>query len=418
MWLLNTDTLELKEFFDNAIPPYAILSHKWSDEEVSWYDMRGNHATIETKTGYKKISDFCANAKRLGYSYAWMDSCCIDKRNSADLSEAINSMYRYYRDSGQCLVYLADVPPVDSDGLNSTGQRTSICNSLWFTRGWTLQELIAPKQRKFFASDWTVIELSIELIAQITGIEARVLHDHNLLSQFCIARRMSWASKRRTTRDEDMAYSLMGIFNVHMPVIYGEGLRSAFRRLQTEIIQTSSDQTIFVWRGAYESSGLLAHSPSDFANTPRLGLWKPVNLSPFSMTNVGLNIRMNIVEKEQEPTQARAQTRKTVLGALQCDALGGTVPKLLILYLESVPHASFFVNGKTCQAYRRVRCNEFQETRTGAFKGQTGPCHLKDVLILQDEHMEFVVRAIDEHQCRWEDYWNARRITAVDSDSQ
>jgi hypothetical protein len=190
------------------------------------------------------------------------------------LSEAINSMYRYYYNAAECLVYLEDVPTKVEGTIDQVGQADAIKCSRWFTRGWTLQELIAPKTRYFFAGDWSPIGTCAafnKIIAEATGIDEQVLGNRDMLSNFCVAERMCWASRRQTTRSEDIAYSLMGLFNVNMPIIYGEGASKTFRRLQDEIMQTSFDQTILAWQGNYESSGLLAASPADFFSTPQVG---------------------------------------------------------------------------------------------------------------------------------------------------
>jgi hypothetical protein len=406
MWLLDTDTLELKEFVDSHIPLYAIFSHTWGDEEISFHEMQSARELTQVKAGFTKIVGFCGLAKARGYRYAWMDTCCIDKRNSADLSEAINSMYRYYRDAGECLIYLSDVPTVVDDTVSRQQQLNYFRASRWFTRGWTLQELLAPKIRTFVSGDWIPIDDKgdlVDLLAEITNIDARLLRDRDLLSTFCTAKRMSWASTRQTTRSEDIAYSLMGIFNIYMPVIYGEGGQRAFRRLQEEIIRTSFDQSIFVWRGNYESSGLLAKGPSDFADTPRLGLWGPVNLAPFTMTNVGLSIRMNITKiRSPDRTWLRDDLAEDIyLAVVGCDVWDDPLWVLLVLYLQPVPGASFYANGRFCNAYRRVKCNTWMGVPPRLLAGRTGPHRFTDVLVLQDEHFDLVKRAIEEDQSRF-----------------
>ena len=162
------------------------------------------------------------------------DLCCIDKTSSAELSEAINSMYRWYQESGVCYAYLADVPP------------NAFSKSRWFTRGWTLQELIAPSTVIFLDQKWQEIGTKSSLqrvISEITGIPTDILLGGDL-EDASIAQRMSWASKRETTRVEDAAYCLMGIFSIHMPMLYGEGER-AFIRLQEEIMRVSDDHSLF-----------------------------------------------------------------------------------------------------------------------------------------------------------------------------
>ncbi|KAH8750477.1 heterokaryon incompatibility protein-domain-containing protein [Hyaloscypha finlandica] len=228
----NNDNLSLTEFFDSAIPKYAILSHTWGAEEVTFEYLQKR--SYRKKAGYKKIR-FCGEqARRDGLQYFWVDTCCIDKSSSAELTEAINSMFRWYRDSTKCYVYLTDVDHVAK-------WEDSFQRSRWFTRGWTLQELIAPKEVNFFARDGTYLgnKSSIEsILAEITGISTKVLRGHSL-SECTVEERMSWAEARRTKREEDQIYSLLGIFDVSMPVIYGEGRAKAKRRLSFEIRKNS-----------------------------------------------------------------------------------------------------------------------------------------------------------------------------------
>lgn len=198
-----------------------------------------------------------------------------------------------------------------------------------------------------------------------------------------------------------MAYSLMGIFNVNMPVLYGEGASKAFLRLQNEIMKTSFDQTIFAWRGEYESSGLLATSLADSSNTPQLRLWDPWNLSPFVMTNVGLSVRLTLIRRSQHETVTCSflgtPVEETAFAALQCDVKVGDTWKILMLYLEEVENARVFVNGKSCKAYRRVKCAEWLPVEGSELSGWP----YEDVLILQDEHYQLLKRSIEDNRERW-----------------
>ena len=374
---------------------------------MSFIEMQNKDTAIGShhlKEGFKKISKFCALAEKHGFMYGWVDSCCIDKRNSAELSEAINSMYRYYYDAAECLVYLENIPPKAEGIVDQVGQFNAIRSSRWFTRGWTLQELIASKTRHFFAGDWSPIEISASfygVVAEVTNIDARVLQNRDMLSSFCVAERMCWASKRETTRSEDIAYSLMGLFNVNMPIIYGEGAKKAFRRLQNEIMQTSFDQSLFAWRANYESSGLLAASPADFSNTPQLGLWHPSGLSPFVMTNVGLSARLMMMDRSEDKvrrgTLKVAQAERGFFAALQCDVKVNNSWKVLMVYLEPIQIAGFFINGKPCKAYRRARCAEWLTIPGKDLNGWP----YEDVLVLQDEHYELLKFSIEDNQKRW-----------------
>ncbi|KAI1129297.1 heterokaryon incompatibility protein-domain-containing protein [Nemania abortiva] len=227
MRLINTETFSLEDFIGRS-PPYAILSHTWGEEEVSFQDFE-NPERARQKAGWRKAENACRLAARNGFSWLWIDTFCIDKRSSAELSEAFNSMFQWFKDSSLCLVYMADVVP----GNSSTFDR-----SRWFTRGWTLIELIAPTNLNFYSRDWEFIE--------ITGVDPFVLAGGDV-KQVKVARRLYWASRRTTTRVEDEAYGIMGLFDVNMPLIYGEG-RRAFVRLQDEIYKTTNDISIFAWR--------------------------------------------------------------------------------------------------------------------------------------------------------------------------
>src|SRR6266480_713025 len=241
MRLINTVTGLFEEFIGRNIPKYAILSHTWEEEEVSIKDM--SLPSRNNKKGYRKVEMTCQIASQAGFGYAWVDTCCIDKSSSAELTEAINSMYRWYQRAEVCYVFLADLPA--SASLN-----VALQNCRWFTRGWTLQELIAPGIIFFFDQEWnnrgTKREL-VEDLSRITGINTKILLHAQRLSSVAVAQKMSWAANRKTTRVEDAAYCLLGIFNVNMPLLYGEE-EKAFRRLQEEIIRSTSDFSIFAWR--------------------------------------------------------------------------------------------------------------------------------------------------------------------------
>lgn len=234
----NDGDLSLTTFFDKIPQKYAILSHTWGAEEVTFDDLRKR--TCGKKAGYRKIR-FCGEqARRDGLQYFWVDTCCIDKSSSAELTEAINSMFRWYRESTKCYVYLSDVSrrAVDSDDL---AWEAAFRISKWFTRGWTLQELIAPTSVEFFSEEEELLGNKSTLeghICEIARLPAKALRG-SPLSDFSITSRMSWAERRETTREEDQAYSLLGIFDVYMPLIYGEGREHALERLR-EIINKHS----------------------------------------------------------------------------------------------------------------------------------------------------------------------------------
>jgi len=235
----NDGVFSLMQFFDD-IPPYAILSHTWGPQEVTFGDMINGNGT--SKTGFDKIR-FCGEqARRDDLQHFWVDTCCIDKTSSAELAEAINSMFRWYRDAAKCYVFLSDVPTVDGeDQSHQLPWESAFRASRWFTRGWTLQELIAPASVEFFSKEGVLLGNKAFLerhICEITGIPAKALRG-GYLSNFSVIERMSWSRKRETTRKEDIAYSLLGIFDINMPLIYGEGREKALRRLREEIDKAS-----------------------------------------------------------------------------------------------------------------------------------------------------------------------------------
>ncbi|KAI6004984.1 heterokaryon incompatibility protein-domain-containing protein [Pisolithus marmoratus] len=260
---------------DDKSTDYAILSHRWgTDSEVSYEEMVGlmkmeeqEREEVGNRYGYEKIIKSCEQAKEDGYKWLWIDTCCIDKRSSAELSEAINAMYRWYQNAQVCYAYLNDV----DESVFPTKQDEKWVKSSywpeWFKRGWTLQELIAPKQVEFFNKDWVPIGNKQRLaptLTDITKIPRDVLAHGLAGKRLSVAQIMSWAAERETTREEDRAYSLMGLFGVKMPMLYGEG-KNAFRRLQLKIIKGTGDHSIFAWDPWMPRTGsVLAEDPNDF----------------------------------------------------------------------------------------------------------------------------------------------------------
>ncbi|KIJ60162.1 hypothetical protein HYDPIDRAFT_32581 [Hydnomerulius pinastri MD-312] len=278
MHLLNVHTLAL-ESFSRDPPPYACLSHRWGrpEDEVSFRDIKRLHIQpdVQRKPGFTKILRCKLQAIKHGLDYIWIDTCCIDQSINTELHEAINSMWQWYQDCDRCFVYMNDVrsdqPPNADD--------SDFARSQWFRRGWTLQELLAPLNVTFFARDWKKIgkkahQALVGRMSRITGIPANVLSvDGPRPESFSVARRMFWASQRETTRKEDMAYSLMGIMGVTMPIIYG-GSENSFVRFQKEIMKNSHDQSIFAWvtesAPPSTTTGLLTSSPAYFTDVDEI----------------------------------------------------------------------------------------------------------------------------------------------------
>jgi hypothetical protein len=309
MRLLNTSNLGLEVFYGTDIPKYVILSHRWENEEISLQELQ--ERSNQHKAGWKKVREFCNLAQRYNYKYAWIDTCCIDKTSSAELQEALNSMFQWYRKADICCAYLNDASRSFLKQGNRYISHVELEHSEWFRRGWTLQELLAPRQLWFIGWDWKHVigsrEELADSISAITNIPKRYILEfvgstvshttyHSGLPS--IAEIMSWASQRVTTRIEDMAYSLMGLFGVQMPLLYGEG-RNAFLRLQLEILKMSDDESIFAWHTKSSSelgfdSGLLAPSPACFTGCkydviPPSLVYDPER-PPYAMTNKGLRI--------------------------------------------------------------------------------------------------------------------------------
>ena len=293
MWLLSTARAELRFFASPEGVPggFAILSHVWlsADEEDTFQAVQAytkECLTNATATGYAqgppphesplppiqpeprsvlgrsqptnprdlvspKIRQFLALAEAHGHEWAWADTCCIDKTSSAELTEAINSMFRYYQHAEVCYVYLRDVPADD----DPAEPYSAFDRSRWHTRGWTLQELLAPPTVVFLSQTWTVLGDKFRLastLTRITQIPESVLRLEKDVAEMSVAQRMSWAAERETTRVEDRAYCLFGLFGINMPTLYGEG-SNAFYRLQEEILRTSVDASLFTWPCTYST---------------------------------------------------------------------------------------------------------------------------------------------------------------------
>ena len=279
MWLLSTERAELHDFSGPEDPSimggYAILSHTWGKDEQTF---KQTQALCERckETGENprdlatpKVRESCILAERRGYQWIWNDTCCIDQTNSREHSEAIKSMFKWYSLAEVCFAHLEDVP----GGCDLHARDSAFKKARWHTRGWTLQELIAPSLVVFVSHDWKTIGTKTELAAllqKVTGVWKKVLTGEVHHSRLCVARRMRWASGRSTKHVEDEAYCLMGLFNIHIPTIYGEG-RNAFQRLQHELMKQSFDTSLFAW-GRYVDFGkatpVKPHENQAFFNTP------------------------------------------------------------------------------------------------------------------------------------------------------
>ncbi|PPJ51943.1 hypothetical protein CBER1_09686 [Cercospora berteroae] len=271
---------------------YAILSHRWlpeDEQEVRYADIVNCKDDLRSKPGWTKLEWCRRQATADGLFHVWAGTACIDKSNSQELTESINSMYKWYKEAEVCYVYLQDMPDPESGALGSdlvtpeaeivdttatdqslpldaaveddhkspvwdTWSRDAFGKCSWFTRAWTLQEMIAPHRIRFYSQSWRFIcnlEDIIADIAELTGVHESLWTQQRPLASF--------------------SYSLLGLMGVSIPVVYGEGT-NAFQRLQDEILRSGSDDSIFAFNvigtnrkmGPFETTCLLARSPADF----------------------------------------------------------------------------------------------------------------------------------------------------------
>ncbi|KAK8075443.1 hypothetical protein PG997_010106 [Apiospora hydei] len=361
MRLIAVDSFVIKSVYGDVTPSYAILSHTWGPEEVTLQDMQAEFGGADgdqdpadvpskgrasRKEGFRKIKYTCEQAARDGLKWAWLDTCCIDKTSSAELSEAINSMYRWYNKARVCYAYLADatldgkttsqqnLPLPESGSSPGTASATyqAIRASRWITRGWTLQELLAPRDVIFYDAQWNEIgnrnTTLRKTLARVTGIDRKCLMsgDHARLADYSIATRMSWASRRSCTRTEDVAYCLMGIFDINMPMLYGEG-KKAFLRLQEEILKETEDHSLFAWAVSEDSdrawcpSSIFAESPFDFVQCANIKRRESSFSGLSAMTKLGLSIELGEAVQpsaEKEPHYLCDEPYKLLYFTLDC----------------------------------------------------------------------------------------------------
>ncbi|KAL2758295.1 hypothetical protein ACRALDRAFT_1080192 [Sodiomyces alcalophilus JCM 7366] len=392
MRLVNIETLKLEEFLADP-PPYAILSHAWEDGEVSLQDL-DRADVLPSKPGWTKIVNFCRHVHRHAdlvdgstgpVRHVWIDTCCIDKTSTADLSESINSMFRWYRNAAVCFAYLSDVHCPEGHPSDAFEK------SRWFTRGWTLQELLAPKRLEFFDRSWSHLGSRASLVDRVsdrTRVPLQVLV-HGEWSGLSIAQRMSWAAGRQTTRPEDIAYCLLGIFDVNMPPLYGEGGERAFIRLQEEILKEFDDQSILAWDASgidetWGTIGALAPAPAYFAESAHVEAI-PSRGNPMSITSRGIHAELVIVLDEHLPGQTplnngTSYLRGQKVAVLSCTDGGDLTSRIGIPVVPSIvneahysrlrskpvhfPKFNAFVEGKPVLLAKRNQKEDFQPKAT------------------------------------------------------
>ncbi|OAK94532.1 kinesin light chain 1 [Phaeosphaeriaceae sp. SRC1lsM3a] len=370
---------------DDGLPAYAILSHTWQEgEEVTLDDLK--HGTGNHKAGYNKLR-FCAEqAQRDGLRYIWVDTCCINKADVVELQDAINSMFRWYRDAARCYVFLADVPGPVKDTTTATGTpalERAFRSSRWFTRGWTLQELLAPRALSFFDRDGKPLGSRHELkhrIHDITGIPVPALSGASL-DNFSIEERLSWSTGRRTTRKEDRAYSLLGLFNIIMPLLYGEGEEKAFRRLKKAIEEESQDR----------SRDLLSKSSAVTATVSPVMASKPCYVLSFVKNRYFVGRSDELQTLNQKLLIDRDCDRLSIVG------LGGTGKTQLALQFaykvkETMSAVSIFW-------MPALSMESFEQACAGIVTalqiGRTGAAGEEDAKVLVREHLS------SDHAGRW-----------------
>ncbi|KAI0645332.1 hypothetical protein C8Q79DRAFT_765910 [Trametes meyenii] len=442
MYLLSTKTAEL-HYFTGSQEALSIQCSRRGENPR-------DHVSV-------KIRNFCIFAERAGYAWVWIDTCCIDQNSSAELSEAINSMFAWYADADICYAYLYDVPDDEDPSVLDSLFR----QSRWYERGWTLQELIAPARVVFLTQTWHTLgskHMLADVVEQITAIQKEVLTHERSLDSVSVAQRMSWASRRITTRIEDRAYSLLGIFGINMPTIYGEGAH-AFVRLQEEILRRIPDQSVFAWglihpdikaaREEMENTNtpehtihrlrnthsdvafeaqtkmqdLLAPSPSDFANSAgyrsvsiiafaaTLGL--ETRMPDYTLISHGIRLRLPLSCDSIDPQnkwmswRGRANTQSTHLGLLACENANGD---LLVLILRRTKDSRLtwnrhyavgeFIDGSAEHHYhrgallRQSLLSEIDRSESGQVKGYSAT----------DSHnvAKQALRSFDYRKFRWE----------------
>ncbi|KAE8164757.1 hypothetical protein BDV40DRAFT_310450 [Aspergillus tamarii] len=365
---------EIKLFTDEQLRnlPYAILSHTWGPNEVTLQNIKS--PSVKHSVGYKKIKKCCSMAHKMGYEYVWIDTCCIDKTSSAELSEAINSMFAWYQEADVCYAYLSDVPQVPFD------------KSRWFTREWTLQELIAPQDVMFFAENWEFLGDKAGLarkISQRTRIPESILRGLTYLDAFSTAQRMSWAAERQTTRVEDRAYCLMGLFGVNMPLIYGER-EAAFIRLQEEILRISEDHSLFAWKSSDTRAGLLATSPAAFIDSHDIVPhdivpWATFETrsSPLIISGKGIHLDLCLIGLEHVGLG---------LAVLQCKKI------------EESSSVAIFVRDTSLklERFKRVNCHDFRHLDLKMYN--TDQCRMRRMCI-QGGRMTRFQNPADSNEC-------------------
>ncbi|KAI1856838.1 hypothetical protein JX265_011479 [Neoarthrinium moseri] len=394
--MVDRNELRLVERIDE---PYAILSHTWGrqdsedsswghdEDEILFADVGVEGIEEKKPLAWGKIRCACVKARERGLDHVWVDTCCFNKESSAELDESINAMFTWYKQSKICLAFLAGFEgPLDP---RPEKQKERLKGCRWFTRGWTLQELIAPEHVIFYDQNWVKIGSKAGLadaLKDITGIDGDALQGKKPLSSFTVARKMHWAAQRKTKRPEDRAYSLLGIFGVNMTLLYGIGGKTAFRRLQEEIIRTTTDMTVFAWESgdiddrSNQFCSMFADSPDQFDGTRHME--SMILDGHFTITNRGLLLDSSTLRVI--PEELRGSSPPLVL-------LLGTIPKddkveCHGIYLQKIGSAIYVRDGTQGLA-------KFDESK-GAYKLKPVPRHQCYITLSSQDFKDTLLRTL------------------------
>jgi hypothetical protein len=388
MHLLRTDSYELV-YVSGKPPPYAILSHRWESQEITFKtldpkalrNLDSSTVSKDFRASAEKIRGSCRVARQQGFDHVWIDTVCIDKSSSEELRVALSSMFKWYREAAICHAYLNDVTFFQigehyADMFCSNNESRKGQPSEWFERGWTLQELLAPRKLEFYDKSWNWIGTRDQLapiVGKVAGISADYLRDPRdggtgkaRFREASIATKMSWMAGRRTTAVEDIAYSMLGIFNVDLTPRYGEGVR-AFTRLQAVILLNwgTFDESLFAWECPPDGLlrcyrnwdtiptfkenvwGLLAPSPDCFSKSANIVVipHKVVQRlgDGFTRSNHGVAVTLGIWEVK---SKMFSTTKSEIALPLNCWMMRGQVREAVVLSLSRVSGTS----------YRRTQC--------------------------------------------------------------
>ncbi|KAI3326790.1 heterokaryon incompatibility protein-domain-containing protein [Xylariaceae sp. AK1471] len=370
--------IAFKEIQELNATKYLIVSHAWGwsnqtnnwgnpQEEIDFEVASMPFTEINRLTSLNKIKSACRLAASRKIDYVWIDTCCIDQKNSTEVTEGINSMFEWYHKSELCAVYLADLHYENKDGPNELYERLKACR--WFERGWTLQELLAPTQVYFYDKNWTFIGTKKDLavnIESITGIDRESVENPSSISLRSIAHKMAWASNRKTTKPEDRAYSLIGIFNVNIPMIYGEGVVRAFHRLQKEITMTTSELSVFGWEDERnrEFYSMLADSPDVFASGRDLNGYIPEQ--HYNMTNKGIHMTYSLRKVPRK--QGNRCYFQWLLPIGYRSSTESSDPDVIGILLRKIDTQAFVrYNGNSLVRYTEQEFRKFPRTQSQTF---------------------------------------------------